>query len=198
MLTIHFDRFDIENKYEKDIQRMPDGIRGIYLIYSEDNTLIYIGKSDNLRSRLRSHFSGTSHLKQEISDTFYSFSCVYVSDKAMCDIYETAFINHLMPLANTSKVYYVQDTAAINKKLKEKKRTSLGMREGSENSFEAFKKLYDSINSAGAEMIYDLMHEYCREGFVDECALNSVLEYEASRESTGKYMQAVIHKKEGA
>lgn len=49
---------------------------GIYFIYNEYHKLLYIGKSINLKNRIKSHFNNSSHLKDvknkfELVEIFY-------------------------------------------------------------------------------------------------------------------------------
>lgn len=49
----------------RDMEAIPDG-PGVYLFYDERNTLLYVGKSVNLRSRVMSHFSGDHSLAKDM------------------------------------------------------------------------------------------------------------------------------------
>lgn len=52
--------------YENSLRELPDS-PGVYYLYGDSNDLLYIGKSKNVRTRVRSHFSpsaGEHHLRE--------------------------------------------------------------------------------------------------------------------------------------
>lgn len=79
----------------------------VYFLYSNDNTLLYIGKSINIRNRLMNHFSKASleleSWKNEVNqENIIIYECTNDCD---LDIYETYFINKYRPLYNKDKVF---------------------------------------------------------------------------------------------
>ncbi len=52
-----------------------DGIpskTGIYYIHREDGTIIYIGKSNNIKKRVNQHFTGTSRKAKKIQNEVFA------------------------------------------------------------------------------------------------------------------------------
>ena len=78
------------------------GVSGLYMLYDKYNTLLYIGISINLRSRLKNHISGYGN-----SSDFYqhiSKMVLYrVDDKTDMEIYESWSIRELRPIYNRAK-----------------------------------------------------------------------------------------------
>ena len=74
--------------------------RGIYMLY-EDCELLYIGKANDLRSRLQNHFADSPNWKRDVDKIRYF--CVY--DPASLDAYETLLINSENPKYNKSKKF---------------------------------------------------------------------------------------------
>ncbi|MDO5754789.1 MAG: GIY-YIG nuclease family protein [Tissierellia bacterium] len=53
----------MDNKWKKFLEELPSS-PGVYEFYSKENHLIYIGKSKNLRSRVRSYFNPSQNWKK--------------------------------------------------------------------------------------------------------------------------------------
>jgi predicted GIY-YIG superfamily endonuclease len=99
---------------------------GLYLLYSSENELLYIGKSVNLKSRIIKHFKGGSNV-EDYADEFKEIECYYIYDELEMDLSETFLINTLRPKYNKNK--YV-----INKELKNKNKR--GYRKAKKPPFE--------------------------------------------------------------
>lgn len=95
---------------------------GIYLFYSEDQSeLLYIGKANNLRQRVKMHlrdasmgpnrFGGTGDVKHN----FRWIRTFCVDCPMERDIYETYLINTLKPSLNVGKVYLYETSRHIDK-----------------------------------------------------------------------------------
>ena len=54
---------------------------GVYLMKNDDGTVIYVGKSRNLRSRVSSYFTGTGHTLK----TAHMVAAVKEFDTIVCD-----------------------------------------------------------------------------------------------------------------
>lgn len=81
------------------------GLSGIYILKSEDNRILYVGKSTNLYARLKTHLKG----KGTTADFFFQIAridVILVPALHELDIYETYAINTLMPSYNRDKVHY--------------------------------------------------------------------------------------------
>ena len=77
----------------------------VYFLYNDDDELLYIGKTSNLRERLSCYFSKSKKIgwKKEINpDSLILFKCSTLTD---LDIYETYFINKYKPRMNRGKVF---------------------------------------------------------------------------------------------
>ncbi|HDR7640805.1 TPA: GIY-YIG nuclease family protein [Bacillus wiedmannii] len=77
-------------------------INGIYLLYSKDDELLYIGKSEELKTRIKSHLKGVSNV-YEYSGEFDKIKCFYISSLLDAELCETYLINTLNPKYNTRK-----------------------------------------------------------------------------------------------
>ncbi len=71
---------------------------GVYFLFDDDDRVLYIGKSKNIKRRLVEHFTGVSHLE---SDT-HSFTFSLCSEKVMDEI-ESIMISNLEPPVNIKK-----------------------------------------------------------------------------------------------
>jgi hypothetical protein len=72
---------------------------GIYAFYSEDGTCLYVGKSIDLRARIRNHLS-SSPFRSEIAN----IEIYFCNNEAERDIYETFAINAFGAVHNRDKV----------------------------------------------------------------------------------------------
>lgn len=90
--------FDSEVTLET-ISQIPWGALGIYALYGDDNSLLYIGKSNCLRTRISAHLRGktnTSKYKQKVSTAKY-----FTEDREMMRfIYEEILIKRFTPPLN--------------------------------------------------------------------------------------------------
>lgn len=86
------------------IQSIPNGISGVYKLYDNLGNLLYIGKSKNLRHRVKEHTSGKSDLSEHFHKISY-VECLFVGDGIQNEILETYLINTLGPIFNKAKVY---------------------------------------------------------------------------------------------
>lgn len=81
---------------------------GVYLLYDKKGSLLYVGKSGNLRKRLLSHVRGhgaSSRFFREIHD----IQVYFCDDPTERELYETYLINNLKPRYNTAKAYYIEE-----------------------------------------------------------------------------------------
>jgi integrase len=92
-------------------EKIPDNTSGVYCLYNEEDKLLYIGKTRDLKRRAKEHFSGYSNMG-DYSHNFYKCSCIYVISELDMDIYETYMINTLKPALNIEKVitYSIEDS----------------------------------------------------------------------------------------
>ena len=79
----------------------------VYFLYDCNSTLLYVGKSSNIATRIKHHLSikdsKNYHWKQNIDRTnIILYRCSSPTD---LDIYETYFINKYNPTHNLDKTY---------------------------------------------------------------------------------------------
>ncbi|WP_056683830.1 nucleotide excision repair endonuclease [Cytobacillus solani] len=93
----------VEYKQVKDTLKIKPS--GVYFLYDVNGELLYVGKTNNFRSRLLSHFRG-----RDVSKPFYrlidSVKVYFVDDNYERELYETYAINTFIPTFNKSKTYY--------------------------------------------------------------------------------------------
>ncbi|PEU05237.1 hypothetical protein CN527_02560 [Bacillus cereus] len=102
---------ELHTFYPKELKYI-EQTSGLYLLYSSENELLYIGKSVNLKARIIKHFKGGSNVEDYVEE-FEKIECYYIDDELEMDLSETFLINTLRPKYNKNK--YV-----INKELKNK------------------------------------------------------------------------------
>ncbi len=80
---------------------------GLYFFYNVGSELMYIGNSEHLLSRIRSHINGNGHT-DNIKHNFKIYRFAILEDPVDRDIYETWYINLWKPVLNTAKVFTYQ------------------------------------------------------------------------------------------
>jgi hypothetical protein len=105
-----------ENSYSflvaDDYVKIPR-IGGVYLFYSENNTILYVGKTNDLGLRINGHLSGRSGNTKCFKHLFHKATMYFIESEADRDIYETYFINKLSPLFNISKTFEYESIGQI-------------------------------------------------------------------------------------
>lgn len=87
---------------------IPKDKGGVYCFYSEDQELLYIGKSLHLKHRISLHLSGKTNAK-DFQDEFYYVETYYIKDKMEMDILEIYMINTLKPRYNVLQNYSIEN-----------------------------------------------------------------------------------------
>lgn len=80
---------------------------GVYTLNAEDNAILYVGRSVNLKQRLILHLVGNDTKSRTFKGEISSISGFYVDDIADQEIYEAYAIKTLLPkynIAKTSKI----------------------------------------------------------------------------------------------
>lgn len=95
-------------------------VSGIYKFYSSDNELLYIGKSNDIRSRVSSHVSGSTNTEKFYLEFSY-LTCIFIDNPLFLDIIETYMINTLKPKYNKSKVFKIEASETNNPFVHKKK-----------------------------------------------------------------------------
>lgn len=89
-----------------DYEKIPRELPGIYMFYNEKDELLYCGKTNRLRKRIRWHFynekSAISRHRNEVHKIKISFN----DDPFEREIYETFIIHVLKSKYNIDKVYF--------------------------------------------------------------------------------------------
>jgi len=126
-----FNRYD----YKRVREELKTRQAGVYFLYDKDDRLLYVGKTNNLRTRLLQHFRG-----HDVAKDFYRLidhvTVYFVNNEFEREIYETYAINTYKPLYNTAKAYYHDNS---------EKRTEveLKIRELEEEAAEIEEDLFD-------------------------------------------------------
>jgi hypothetical protein len=76
----------------------------IYRFKNNDDEIIYVGKTGNIKYRMNQHFTA-GHLPKECYDAVKEIEFVKLSSNTEMDIYETYFINKYNPKYNTVNTY---------------------------------------------------------------------------------------------
>ncbi|UHH07137.1 GIY-YIG nuclease family protein [Bacillus subtilis] len=77
---------------------------GVYIFFNEDNEALYVGKTQNFKSRFADHFYDNRFFKEAAYARLYE-----VKDEFERDIYETQAIREFDPIFNKAKVYHRLD-----------------------------------------------------------------------------------------
>ncbi|MDP4084689.1 MAG: nucleotide excision repair endonuclease [Bacillota bacterium] len=119
---------------------------GIYLFFGQSGDILYIGKAQKLKTRIKAHLGGLSNTNSYYNE-FYLIKYFLVNSPLERDIYETFLINKLQPIYNKSKIYYEAQVLGEGNFEKEKvnvenpKPECAYLFENFKGSRESFKKL---------------------------------------------------------
>lgn len=83
-----------------------DGIpskTGIYYIHREDGTIIYIGKSNNIKKRVNQHFTGTSRKAKKIQNEVFAVTYEETGSELIALLKESEEIKINKPIYNRSQ-----------------------------------------------------------------------------------------------
>lgn len=89
-----------------DYVKIPRRVAGIYLFFNEKDELLYCGKTDSLRSRIRTHFYDNVSAIKDNRDEVYKIACCFVPDPYEREIYETHAIHQMKSKYNIDKVFF--------------------------------------------------------------------------------------------
>lgn len=81
-----------------------DGRKGVYILKSADDHVLYVGKSTQLYARINDHIRGRG-ASDAFSHLIDSITIYFVTRSEDLDIYETHAINEMSPEYNRDKVY---------------------------------------------------------------------------------------------
>lgn len=77
----------------------------IYKFINYEDEIIYIGKTGNIKKRMKQHFGPKPHLPKECYEQVYKIYYASVNSKYNAEFLETFFINKYHPIYNTDKKY---------------------------------------------------------------------------------------------
>lgn len=79
---------------------------GIFMLYNEQDELLFVGKARKLRQRIKKHFEDSVSVMKEKRDEVYKIEVCIVDDPVDREIYETYIINKFKAKYNVEKVLY--------------------------------------------------------------------------------------------
>ena len=77
----------------------------VYKFVDYTDTIIYIGKTEDIDRRMKQHFNGKGHLDKECYDSVCEIYYIKLDGKTNMDIYETYLINKYRPKYNKEKQF---------------------------------------------------------------------------------------------
>ncbi len=85
----------------EQIEALPSG-PGVYRFFGENNTVLYVGKSIDLRSRVLSHFSGDHRLRKDmrLSQQIYRLDVIETAGELGALLLEARLVKELAPVHN--------------------------------------------------------------------------------------------------
>lgn len=89
----------IDSKLLRIIEKIP-GETGVYYMHKEDGTIIYIGKSRNLKRRIIQHFTSDNRKSKKIQDDVYSVSFEKTGSDLIAQLKENEEIKINKPIYN--------------------------------------------------------------------------------------------------
>ncbi len=89
----------IDSKLLRIIEKIP-GETGVYYMHKEDGTIIYIGKSRNLKKRIIQHFTSDNRKSKRIQDDVYSVSYEKTGSDLIAQLKESEEIKINKPIYN--------------------------------------------------------------------------------------------------
>lgn len=111
---------------ETVILNLPDG-PGVYIFEDDTGAPLYVGKSVNIRSRVRSHFSNATTIAKELKMTLASHNVSYISTETEVEalLLESAKVKELQPI--------------FNRQLRRKTKQSVFVREFNDEGYETIR-----------------------------------------------------------
>ncbi|MFC5732162.1 GIY-YIG nuclease family protein [Cytobacillus gottheilii] len=86
------------------IYNIPNNMAGLYLFYNDENVLMYVGQTRDLRTRIKLHLNPKTKTSSGIYHNFKWVEVIFEEDDLSRELYETYMINTLKPLLNFDKV----------------------------------------------------------------------------------------------
>ena len=108
------DQFLKRNSKEADLppnlpkqvfESLPE-LTGVYYFHDEHGKVLYVGKANSIKARIRNHFSGTDVVyKQGLKDLIYDISFELCGDEMIAFLLESFEIKRLFPPFNKAQKY---------------------------------------------------------------------------------------------
>ncbi|MGO2102528.1 MAG: exonuclease domain-containing protein [Psychroflexus halocasei] len=92
-------KFIKDKKANELLDRLPQST-GIYFFYNEDDEIIYIGKSKNIKKRIQQHFANSSHKSKKIRDEINRISYEISGNELIALLIENQNIKKYKPKYN--------------------------------------------------------------------------------------------------
>jgi excinuclease UvrABC nuclease subunit len=99
------DLYECDHILSDKMKSIPRNGRGIYVLYSLTGKVLYIGKSENIKNRLRCHLKGSEKITREYIPFVSSVRVLYMDDEIRRDSLfsvERWFIAQLKPVFNVA------------------------------------------------------------------------------------------------
>lgn len=114
------------NVDEAVILNLPDG-PGVYIFEDDAGAPLYVGKSVNIRSRVRSHFSNSTTIAKELKMTLASHNVSFISTETEVEalLLESAKVKELQPI--------------FNRQLRRKTKQSVFLRQFNDDGYETIQ-----------------------------------------------------------
>jgi len=91
------------------VNLIPDDIGGVYFFYNKDGRLAYVGRTIDLKKRLKEHLNGVTNTEKFYKEFAY-FKYIFENDVMYQKIYEIYAINIHEPLYNIADVHEYDPT----------------------------------------------------------------------------------------
>ncbi len=90
---------------KKVFDELPDGT-GVYYFHDEHGKVIYVGKANDIKKRIRGHFSSTDVVyKQGLKDKLYDITYEICGDEMIAFLLESYEIKRLFPMFNKAQKF---------------------------------------------------------------------------------------------
>ncbi|MEH7246529.1 GIY-YIG nuclease family protein [Neobacillus niacini] len=97
--------YEYDHLMNEKMKSIPHNGRGIYVLYSLTGKILYVGKSENIKSRLRRHLKGNEKITRDYIPFVSSIRVLYMAEDIRRDSLfsvERWFITQLNPVFNAS------------------------------------------------------------------------------------------------
>lgn len=91
------------NELKEDRFRVLPNLPGVYFFYDQKDTLVYVGKSINIRKRVQQHFSGRDRKSIKIQTQVSRVAFEVMGSELISLLYESDLIKQHLPMYNRSQ-----------------------------------------------------------------------------------------------